>query len=1079
SPWHASTIFETEFSLQNFPFLNDHRIYETVVSPGACQLELALSATEILFDAPNCLLEDVIFPQALVIPEEGSRTVQVLFTNVVEHQTAEFQVISFGKDEEVQTHATGRVRVQLKSSAKTFSLDELRSECPMQIDGPSFYTAIAKQQTIFGPTFRWLDEIWTGEDKAVIKLKRPQNISSALEYLWRPGLLDAGLQATSAPTIAQFSNLASLPFAAAEIYLYPVSATQAGRVACWCYAQELENNQWNIYLLDDNGAVLGEILGFQGREAPAEAFQLAPAWQDWLYAVDWQPQAQFGLLPEYLPKPQQFTETLTAQFHREAAELDWPQLLKAEEELETMSLAYVLSALDKLGFDWQPGLRMRTEQFMTQMRIIRRYERLLDCLLGILAEAGIVRHDGTHWVVKRKPDIPPMPQIAAAGDKAGLQLLTRCGAKLAEVLRGVQEPLEILFPEGNNGLGAHIYQDSSTAQVANQLIQQAIQTALEQLPQEQGLRILEVGAGTGRSITGHILPHLPAERAEYVITDGKRTFLGQAQEKFQEYNFVRYELLDIERPPTPQGFTPHLYDLIIVSHVLHTTQDLSQTLGHLRQLLKPGGILLILETTARRRWIDLTFGLTEEWWRFTDTNIRPNHPLLSVHQWQDLLQTAGFQEVASVPEEPFAAGHMIEKVFVAQVGATTQGRHWLLFADRNGAAEALATHLRRRGEQPILVLAGNGYEQLDEHTFQIDPCQAGEYQRLLQAVPELAGVVHLWSLDSHKIETAADLEAASQQSCGTTLLLVQSMLQTLSAYPSLWLVTRGAQTVVAEDSTRGFAQAALWGMGRAIALEHPELNCVCLDLDTQMSSETQGEMLCAELMGATSTNREQQVALRRDRRLTARLTRYAEQRQEPSQSIKLPIVEDGAYLITGGLGGLGLLVAKRLVKEGARHLVLMGRSQPKPEIRPQLESLRAMGAELTIVQADVAIHEQVAQALDKVNPQYPLRGIIHAAGVLEDGVLLRQNWPQFSKVLAPKMMGAWNLHQLTREMPLDFFILFSSAAGLLSSQGQANYAAANTFLDAFAHYRAGQNMPALSILWGAWSEVGTAADVAS
>ncbi|MCA9890267.1 MAG: SDR family NAD(P)-dependent oxidoreductase, partial [Anaerolineae bacterium] len=238
-------------------------------------------------------------------------------------------------------------------------------------------------------------------------------------------------------------------------------------------------------------------------------------------------------------------------------------------------------------------------------------------------------------------------------------------------------------------------------------------------------------------------------------------------------------------------------------------------------------------------------------------------------------------------------------------------------------------------------------------------------------------------------------------------------------------------------------------------------------------------MLCAELMGATSTNREQQVALRRDRRLTARLTRYAEQRQEPSQSINLPIVEDGAYLITGGLGGLGLLVAKRLVKEGARHLVLMGRSQPKPEIRPQLESLRAMGAELTIVQADVAIHEQVAQALDKVNPQYPLRGIIHAAGVLEDGVLLRQNWPQFSKVLAPKMMGAWNLHQLTREMPLDFFVLFSSAAGLLSSQGQANYAAANTFLDAFAHYRAGQNMPALSILWGAWSEVGTAADVAS
>ncbi len=1076
SPVHKSTIFETEFSIQNFPFLNDHRIYETVVSPGACQLEMALSAAEVLFDVPNCLLEDVIFPQALVVPEEGMRTVQVILTLTAEQQTAEFQVISFAEDDEVLTHATGRVRVQSKSRAKMLPLDQLRLDGLTQIDSTSFYTAVAEQQTVFGPTFQWLGDIWTGEDKAVVKLKRPQNINTSLEYLWRPGLLDACLQATAVPSVTQELKSASLPFAAAEIHLYSNGKAQVASAACWCYAQELENNHWNIYLLDDNGTVLGEILGFQGRVAPVEAFQIAPTWQDWLYTVDWQAQAQFGLLPDYLPKPEQFSETLTARFHRESAELDWPQLLQAEEELEAMSLAYVLSALHKLGFDWQPGLRMRTEQFMTRLRIIHRYERLLNCLLGMLAEAGIMRRDGAHWVVERKPEIPPLPQITTDGTTTALQLLPRCGEKLAEVLLGVQDPLKLLFPEGDASLVTQLYQDSSTVQVVNQVVQQALQTALEYLPAEQGIRILEVGAGTG-STTSYILPHLPVECTEYAFTNIDHAFLVQAQEKFKKYDFIRYELLDIEQPPTTQGFIPHQYDLVIAANVLHATQDLSTTLGHVRQLLKPGGTLLLLEATTRHKWVDLTFGLTEGWWRFTDTNIRPGHPLLSVQQWQELLQTSGFQEVASVPEETFEAGHIIEKVFVAQSGAVTKGRHWLIFADKSGTAEALVTDLQTRGEQPILVWVGNGYEQLDEYTFEIDPLHAGEYQRLLQAVPALSGVVHLWSLDSRSIEATADLAAASQQSCGTTLLLVQAMLQTLSSYPSLWLVTRGAQAVVAGDSVHGFSQATLWGMGRTIALEHPELNCVCLDLDTRMSSGTQGELLCAELMAAAPANREQQVALRQGHRLAARLTRYDEQIQEQPQIVEMPIVEDGTYLITGGLGGLGLLVAERLIQEGARHLMLMGRSQPKPEVLPQLESLRALGAELTIVQADVSRHEQVVQALDKINPQYPLRGITHAAGVLEDGVLLRQNWSRFMKVLAPKMMGAWNLHQLTQDIDLDFFVLFSSAAGIFSSQGQANHAAANTFLDAFAHYRVGQNTPALSIPWGAWSAVGLAANV--
>jgi NAD(P)-dependent dehydrogenase (short-subunit alcohol dehydrogenase family) len=183
------------------------------------------------------------------------------------------------------------------------------------------------------------------------------------------------------------------------------------------------------------------------------------------------------------------------------------------------------------------------------------------------------------------------------------------------------------------------------------------------------------------------------------------------------------------------------------------------------------------------------------------------------------------------------------------------------------------------------------------------------------------------------------------------------------------------------------------------------------------------------------------------------------------------------YLITGGLGGIGLLVAERFVAEGARHLILMGRSAPKLEAAETLAALRAAGAQVTVVQADVTNLDQVAAVLAAIDPALPLRGIVHSVGVLDDGALVQQRWDRFTKVLAPKVWGAWHLHTLTQGMDLDFFSLFAAGAGLLGNRGQTNHAAANTFLDAFAHYRRAQGLPAQSIDWGAWAEIGAAADL--
>jgi NAD(P)-dependent dehydrogenase (short-subunit alcohol dehydrogenase family)/acyl carrier protein len=270
-------------------------------------------------------------------------------------------------------------------------------------------------------------------------------------------------------------------------------------------------------------------------------------------------------------------------------------------------------------------------------------------------------------------------------------------------------------------------------------------------------------------------------------------------------------------------------------------------------------------------------------------------------------------------------------------------------------------------------------------------------------------------------------------------------------------------------------QASLWGVGKIIALEYPELHCVCMDLAPE-STEDPARVLFAEIFSpAPAEPNEEQIAFRDQNRYVARLAQR-QLRQEPTRTGSLAISGEGSYLITGGLGGLGLLVARFLVDRGAQQIILLGRRAPTPAARDQIREMERVGAHISVIQANVADREQLAQALGEVEKSLPpLRGIVHAAGVLDDGVVQQQSWARFEKVMAPKAYGAWHLHKLTQQQPLDFFVLFSSSSTLLGTAGQANHVAANTFLDALAAYRRGQGLPALSINWGAWAEIGATA----
>jgi epothilone polyketide synthase D len=410
----------------------------------------------------------------------------------------------------------------------------------------------------------------------------------------------------------------------------------------------------------------------------------------------------------------------------------------------------------------------------------------------------------------------------------------------------------------------------------------------------------------------------------------------------------------------------------------------------------------------------------------------------------------------------------------AEPPGTAAGKRWLIFSDRSGTGEGLTSLLRRRGIACLQVFAGKGFETRADGDCVLDPAAPGDFDLLRQALagsqaPPLGPVVHLWGMDTPCSEdlSAELLDASFGLTCGSTLHLIQMLVRSQEGPPpQLWLVTRGAVQTAAQPVVVAVAQAPLWGLGKVIALEHPDFWGGLIDL-APTRAEDDAEWLCREILATGET----EICRRQGQRYAARLVPGSPPRSAPPK-----LAAEATYLITGGFGSLGLRLARCLHELGARHLILTGRRPPTAEAEALVARLREQGTEILAARVDVTDEAAITDLLAEARATLPpLRGVVHAAGVLADGILLRQDWQQFRAVMAPKVRGTWILHQLTGDLALDFFVTFSSVASLLGSPGQGNYAAANAFMDAWAHYRHSLGLPGLSLNWGSWAQTGMAA----
>lgn len=412
----------------------------------------------------------------------------------------------------------------------------------------------------------------------------------------------------------------------------------------------------------------------------------------------------------------------------------------------------------------------------------------------------------------------------------------------------------------------------------------------------------------------------------------------------------------------------------------------------------------------------------------------------------------------------------------------------LIFADAEGTGEQLAALYQGQNRRSIVVKLGASFAREADDRFVIRD-QEEDYGRLMEAVENegITQIVHLFAKTGQKpVRELADLEASQRLGVYSLFYLTRAIMNhNYRDNLDIVLVADYASEVTGTEPLLKPENAPLYGIGKVISLEYPNLRCRCIDGDDQLDA-------AALLTELNAQNTLYQVAFREGKRYEEQFTEID---LDEHQDNPIEMKKDGVYLITGGTGGIGLEIAKHFAaKSGGVNLALLNRS-PMPDrdtwdeiladesedkgrrkLRHKIEyirSIEAMGAHVDCRAADVADAEEMRQVLDSLRAEYgKINGVLHAAGIPGDGYLVRKEHAVFDEVTAPKVQGTWILDRLTAEDELDFFIIFSSGISILGEAGQGDYVSANAFLDSYAAYRNKKGKLTTTVDWVSWKSAG-------
>lgn len=363
------------------------------------------------------------------------------------------------------------------------------------------------------------------------------------------------------------------------------------------------------------------------------------------------------------------------------------------------------------------------------------------------------------------------------------------------------------------------------------------------------------------------------------------------------------------------------------------------------------------------------------------------------------------------------------------------------------------------GDEPAGFIA-----EMERHGARCRICHASDLARPSFDADNIVLFAGWTKPDGHRQTSVDELWPQIQLHAKRVLEALRRVLTEASRRPAaLWLITSGAQAGIRAPSEVRLDQAPSLGLWRALRQEYPDLWVGSLDVGVQ---DTQQVASIAEIV--LHEREEAELAL------VGSQVRVPRLRRRSADPVSLTLKPDATYVVSGGLSGLGLLLAEHMVQLGARDMVLIGRNEPQQEAGLRIERMQEIGAALRVIRLDVSDSAGVHSVMSELSQRSAIAGILHCAGYVSDGIIENLAWSQLEGALLPKSVGAWNLHLATEALniDLDFFLLFSSSTSLLGDAGQAAHASACAFLDELASYRVSKGLACSSIQWGAWSASG-------
>jgi NADPH:quinone reductase-like Zn-dependent oxidoreductase/SAM-dependent methyltransferase/acyl carrier protein/short-subunit dehydrogenase len=888
----AMPTWTARLDSRHMAFLKDHKVDSRVIFPAAAFVDMVLEAGVQLFEGRAFVIEDFEIRKPLILPEAPA-SVHIELSYDPAERTFAIQS-RFEQAASWSLHVVGSMRGERTDSGFASNQWEDRLPVgfePVEIDG--FYRYMSELGLRYGEEFRPIRELAArkGESAGTVSLSEAIAVR-ANEYPLHPVLFDGALQTFSAgaATVEDRRSRMKLPVRFARI-LFLRSPGSSTRVRARVIECNDEFTEGHIELYDEAGQPCVLVDGFRAISVSGvHRGGGLGGLRDVLYHVAWERTPAGISSTARQPLPFERLHTAARRVADEViATRGRERLQAAMSAADDLAASQLARGLGEMGVKVDKSFTAESLGVAVPMRPA--FERLL----GVLVQRGLLDRNATSF----RPTAA-FGTAAAAAPEVLLGFIEQHPGHLAEallcvgncdqlgpILRGEKEAVQVLFAGPGSELLDQFYGDSLYASHWLAAIAAVVQEAARELPEGRGLRILEIGAGTG-GLSAHVLPLLERGLHHYTFSDVSAGFFGNAAQKLAAFPEVEFKVFDLEKPAHDQELASESFDLIIGTNVLHAVSDVVAALANLNGLLAPGGTLTFMDTATPQLWTEVVFGLTSGWWRLTDRDLRPHQPLLERDKWEQVVRKAGFSEVGSLPGLIGPTGGEGQFVLLARKAwqrpvetpetfdATPAERSWLIFADNSGVGERLATRLRKAGAICRTARRGAEFATTGINDFSLRPDAREDWDQLLAACDDQAPerIVYLWNLDTPVAVKPDDAVMGTD-----ALLHLTQALEAVrpGAGVRIDCVTRGVQPVGREQVATRVGQAPAVGLFRVILNEYSNLSCHSIDL-AATPSDADDVLLWSELV---RTDSEREVAFRGEARYVQRLGRGRPSLEEP------------------------------------------------------------------------------------------------------------------------------------------------------------------------------------------------------